>query len=220
MIKGVTVEPKKTEKHPFQAAYLANAPRPIIAVQGDYRGLNREFIGYLGSLVETLFKDRYWHLARCVDFKRLSTVLQTGTDVEPSDSPMYLSTIEKAMEYGNGFDDETYKLMLLYNHLFMKKTYRQIFPDTPSDKIEEYKKTYPTALYDDAGNLCWLSRLKQNAPQIGKDYEVEYGFWIPGDPLEALKAIFILGTDMNSIVKQAEPLILGCKNIQWHFCSD
>lgn len=214
------MESKNTDKQPFKAEYLVNVPKPIIAVQGDYRGLNREFTKNLYRLVETLFQDTCWLLARCVSFERLSTVLQTGTDVEPSDSPMYLSDINKAMEYGNGYDDETCKLLLLYNHRFMKKTHQQILPDTPFEKIEKYKKTYPTAFYDAKGNLVWLSRLNQNDRRIGTPYEVAYGFWIPGNPFEALEAILVLGRDINSIVKQTEPLIQECINIQWLYRSE
>jgi len=129
---------------------------------------------------------------------------------------MYLSSVEKAMEYGNGFEDDTCKLLLLYDKQFMQRTGVQIFSDTPLAKIDEYKKTYPTELCDNEGNLCWLSRLQPNDRHVGTPYEAEYAFWIPGDPFEALVAIFVLGNDVKAITERTQPLICACEDVQWH----
>jgi hypothetical protein len=204
------------DKPPFEMIHLATVPKPIIGIHADYRSRYTELSKFLDNLLISLCHDSWRFLARCVVFERLSTVLRTGTDVEPSDSPMYLSTFHKAMEYGNGFEDDTCKLLLLYDRHFMQRTGRQVFSDTPPEKIEEYRKTYPTELRDEAGNLCWLSRLQASDRHIGTSYEAEYAFWIPGDPFEALVAIFVLGTAGKDITERTQPLISACEDIQWH----
>jgi hypothetical protein len=41
----------------------------------------------------------------------------------------------------------------------------------------------------------WFSRLRETDPRAGTPYEQEYGYWIPGDACDALKAVFVFATD-------------------------
>jgi hypothetical protein len=126
---------------------------------------------------------------RGVELDRLPTILSTGIDVEPSDAVLYVSTLEKALEYGG-----LPKAVIVLDPDHLERTWRTLPADSAAEEVERIQQTYPTKLTSTDGTKLWCSRLSEDDPRITTDYETAYARWIPGDPLEALQAVFVLGT--------------------------
>ena len=116
---------------------------------------------------------------------RLARVLATGVDVEPSNAPIWVSSLDKAMEYG-----ELPKLLLVFDPEHLDRSFREI--DTSDSRRAHLQQTFPTQLVSQDGSKVWLSRLSADDRRIGPGYEEAYGHWIPGDAREALIAIVII----------------------------
>ncbi|WP_433287790.1 hypothetical protein ACQPZQ_34270 [Pseudonocardia sp. CA-142604] len=124
---------------------------------------------------------------RGVSSDRLQTVLQTGVDVVPTNSVIYASDdFDKAWEYG-----DFPKVVLALDSRKVKPSWQMIPADTPPVELAEIGKVYPTAVPYSNGESLWLSRLPADDPRIATDYEASYAFWIPGNPLEAVRAVFV-----------------------------
>jgi len=68
---------------------------------------------------------------------------------------------------------------------------RSCVPCTPSHTdLESIRREYPTLLHLDDGSL-WFSRLPEGDNRIATDYESAYGWYVPGDPKEALSAVIL-----------------------------
>jgi hypothetical protein len=140
---------------------------------------------------------------RAVSLDRLGTILKTGIDVEPSDSVIYTGPFDKAWEYG-GWP----KVILMLDWQVMEKTSRQVHADTPPGELDVWRKSYPTELRSSDGIPYWLSRLPETSKRIATDYEIAHAWWIPGNALEALKAILIFG-EMPGGVSSLLPIDTG-----------
>ena len=123
---------------------------------------------------------------RGVSIDRLQTVLRAGIDVVPTDSVIYLSDFDKAWEYG-----DFPKIVLALDSQKVKASWQTIPADTPPVELAEIRKAYPTSIPCSDDESLWLSRLPADDPRIGTSYEASYAFWIPGDPLEAVRAVFV-----------------------------
>lgn len=140
-------------------------------------------------------EDELWKLSeelmecpdfRGVSFDRLETILATGIDVDPPTAPIFVSDFEKAWEYG-GWP----KVIVALDWRHLDRTFREIPADTPDEEIARLMIDYPTRIPDEAGERIWLTRLAESDPRAASPYEAAYARWIPGDPSDALRAVFV-----------------------------
>jgi len=122
---------------------------------------------------------------RGVSIDRLGGVLKTGVDVESTDPVIWVNEVQKALEYG-GWP----KVLMAFDSKCLKRSWIEIDVNTPAGEIEKIRRDYPTVI--PSGDKLYCSRLPSDAPQLMTAYEFQHAFWIPGDPREALKAVFIV----------------------------
>ena len=122
---------------------------------------------------------------RGVSIDRLGGVLRTGIDVEPTHAVIWANEVQKALEYG-----DWPKVLMAFDSEHLKRSWIEIDVNTPAGEIEKIRRDYPTVIPD--GEKLYCSRLPFDAPQLMTAYEFQHAFWIPGDPLEALKAVIIV----------------------------
>ncbi len=123
---------------------------------------------------------------RGVGIDRLPTVLATGIDVTPTDQPIYASSIDKAWEYGG-----MPKVLLALDRRGMERTGHRTPVGAPEGDLAAPRARYPTVLESENGEFLWFTRLDASDPRAGSQYEAAYSWWIPGDPWETLRAIFV-----------------------------
>jgi hypothetical protein len=124
---------------------------------------------------------------RGVPAERLAQVWRTGIDVEPTDSPIFVDGLDKALEYG-GWP----KVVLALDGDHLDRTFREVSADLPDTECEALQEDFPTVLESSDGITRWYSRLPKDDPRTGSAYEVAYSRWIRGDPLEALRGVIVL----------------------------
>lgn len=112
-------------------------------------------------------------------------MLKTGVDVEPTNVVIWVNEVQKALEYG-GWP----KILMAFDSERLKRSWIEIDVSAPPEEIERIQRDYPTVIRD--GDKLYCSRLPSDAPQLMTAYEFQHAFWIPGDPFEALKAVFIV----------------------------
>jgi hypothetical protein len=124
---------------------------------------------------------------RGVGLDRLQTILTTGVDVEPTTATIFVAEFEKAWEYG-GWP----KVVMAFDGKQLERTYRDIIiSDTNADEIARLMVDYPTRIEDASGERLWLTRLEAIDSRAGTPYEYGFARWIPGDPFDALLAVFV-----------------------------
>jgi hypothetical protein len=99
---------------------------------------------------------------------------------------IYVSDLDKAWEYG-----DFPKVVLALDSQEVEASWQKVPTDTPPAELAEMAKVYPTSVPCSDGESLWLSRLPADNPCIGTSYEASYAFWIPGDPVEAVRAVFV-----------------------------
>jgi hypothetical protein len=139
----------------------------------------------LGDLMK-LDRELAFCVFRAVNFDRISRVVATGADVVPTDSPIYADAFDKAWEYG-GWP----KLILAYASSAVERTFREVPANTPSEELRLLRERFPTVVASPDGTKLWLSRPAEDDRRLATPYEMAYGWWIPGDPFEALHAILV-----------------------------
>lgn len=77
-------------------------------------------------------------------------------------------------------------------------TCRQITSDTSADEAARLMLEYPTRIQDHTGERVWLTRLPETDPRAASAYEVEFARWIPGNPFDALRAVFVFMPEGDS----------------------
>jgi hypothetical protein len=124
---------------------------------------------------------------RGVSLERLPIILATGVDVEPPTHPIFVcDDLDKAWEYGG-----LPKVVMAYDGMQLKSTYKQVVvADTTSDELAKLMSDYPTHIESPAGDRIWFTRFPGHT-RPGFAYEREYARWIPGDPFDALRAVFV-----------------------------
>jgi hypothetical protein len=128
---------------------------------------------------------------RGVELDRLPTVLAAGVDVEPTTAPIFVSDFEKAWEYGG-----LPKAVMAFDGKLLEPTYREVIvAETTDDEIVKLMADYPTRIEVASGERLHLSRFPETDPRAASRYEMEYARWIPGDPFEALVAVFLFLSD-------------------------
>jgi len=131
-------------------------------------------------------------LYRAVSIDRINLIIKNGIDVEPINSAIFADHFDKAWEYGG-----TPKVMLAIKMDKLQRSYKKVGADTPKEKLELWKKEYPTVVKIQ-DNQLWLSKLAEDDPRLCSPYEEEYAYWIEGDPFDAIEAVFIF-TDSKEL---------------------
>lgn len=125
-------------------------------------------------------------LYRGVTIDRYPTIATTGVDVEPSDAPIFCApALSKALEYIQWPQGVRAGAIMAFRADHLERSFVAL------DEIGETvtaPEDYPH-LHEDSTRR-WYSRVAQS-PVFG--YEEAYGYWIPGDPWEALIAVFLVG---------------------------
>lgn len=142
-------------------------------------------------------------LYRGVSIDRLRTILRTGVDVEPSDAGFFAtSELKKAWEYG-----EFPKVIQVFDSRFLKRSFRELGPTATAAEIAAAQAIYSHRIDTVDGQISHFSRLPADNPQMGAAGELEYGYYIPGNPWQALKMIIVatLGAEEKSDVATKIP---------------
>lgn len=127
-----------------------------------------------------------WPDFRGVSYDRLPTILETGIDVRPTTAPIFVDDFEKAWKYG-GWP----KVIMALDAERLERTYREIAAGTPADEVSRLLQDYPRRLESEDGEFIWLTRLPASDTRATTAYERYYARWIPGNPMDALIAVFL-----------------------------
>ena len=208
---------KRIEDQGAEARCLALSPRPLIAIEtkqseidvimGDAEFLAYTFADLLLDIADRVQRrrDHYPCLFRCVSFERLPVILATGCDVEPSDSVLHAADFGyKAPEYGG--DD---KVMLLFDGWALDKCVQHVPRDIAPDELERLQRLYP---YEEESHT--EMRTLRRVP-LNQSLNNFYSMWIPGDPWEALLAVFVVGRSNSSILAASVKHIQECMAVRW-----
>lgn len=128
---------------------------------------------------------------RGVTWTRLPVILTTGCDVEPPDAPLFASCLEKALEYGHEGD----QVIQVFDHRFLRPSFCERLLPLAEEERAKIEKNYPTVIPSVDGSRLWFTRLSPDDSRAATGYEREYGYWIPGNPIEALCALILISSD-------------------------
>jgi hypothetical protein len=123
---------------------------------------------------------------RSVSIDRLDAILANGIDVDPPEGVIYVAEPDKALEYG-----EWPKVVLALKWKHLDRPFRQIPRSSSKEEVELLQQKFPTMLTTEDGLMLHFSRLPREDRRV-MGYEGDYGYWIPGNPWEALTAVFLL----------------------------
>ena len=142
------------------------------------------------------------HSCRGVTLDRLPVILETGCDLEPSNAPFFAGPLEKALEYGHDGD----QLIQVFDSRSVQPSFRERCAATLTDEERaEIEKDYPTVIHSDDGSMIWFTRLAYEDNRAASGYEREYGYWIPGNPAEALSVIILISSDPKRFAECLPP---------------
>lgn len=122
---------------------------------------------------------------RGVSIDRYESIKRNFIDVEPQDAVVFADCLEKALEYG-GWP----KLILVLRWKFMSRSFQCVSAETPPDELDRIRQQYPSLVNLMDGTL-WFSRLPEGDVRIASMYESAYGWYVSGDPKDALAALMI-----------------------------
>lgn len=178
---------------------LAKAPKPILLIQGDTAQItNIKSWCDISWLVRHIDPEQtiglFGSAFRGVSIDRLPQVLNTGIDVVPATAPIFADSLDKAFEYGG-----VPKIVLALDPAKLDRTFREVPADTPADETAEIKKIFPTEIASVCGGALWFTRLSPNDRRAATPYESDYARWIPGNSMDALRAIIICADSLEPI---------------------
>ena len=194
---------------------IAESPKPLIAISYSAGLEERILADVLSNISHTLAqhltdKRAVWTYARGVTLDRLPVVMQTGVDVTPTTAPIYVSDIAKALEYGG-----PQKVLILFKRTALDRTFRAVDATLDPTELAALRTTFPTIAHSQDGSTLWLSRLPEGHRHRAKSFEMDYIRWIPGDPWEALLAVFVLGTDLGVLLDFIRKVQRECRAVIW-----
>ena len=194
----------------IQVDVAASRPRPLIVAsfgeELDVDALGMACLELGGAVGVT-----HW---RCVTLDRLPIVLASGVDVEPADAPIYVTPhVDKAFEYGGAIKWGTQEptVLLGYNHRALDRTFREVPSDIAPDELDKLKTTFPNVSPSTDGETLLLSRIASGPPA----YEFNYGYWIPGDPFDALRTVVVIGRRDRGIGSATRDAVSACSAVTW-----
>ncbi|HEV8281550.1 MAG TPA: hypothetical protein VGQ02_06820 [Candidatus Limnocylindrales bacterium] len=175
----------------MEISLVTEVPKPLFLLACGDVDSNLPRIGWLETLrsmcdlsslsFEELVDSQY----RSVTLGRLERVLSTGIDVEPPTAVFSTDSWDKALEYG-GWP----KLLLVLNQNLLAHSTVRVPADTPAERLEELRAVRPTLVPSLDGRWLCLSRLTDH--RACDPYDIDFGRWIPGRPLDALRAAVVL----------------------------
>ena len=136
------------------------------------------------------------YLYRAAGVDCLERVTTQGVDVIPTDAPLFCETLQKAMDYGNWP-----KVVMAFEPSGLEKTFREMSSDVTEDELKLIMETYPNKEVSVDGKSIWLSRLSMNDKRRATAYEIDYAWWIPGNPWDTLKFVLMIGQNMGQLEK-------------------
>ena len=96
-------------------------------------------------------------------------------------------SLEKALEYG-GPDN----VIMILDARKMLRSYKRVPVAASESEIEQVEVTYgKKRILIENGDTFWYSRLPPDDRRIGSPYEYEHGWFIPGNPFEALVGLIL-----------------------------
>ncbi len=131
--------------------------------------------------------------------------------MEPTDAPLYVSDLDKALEYG-----EEDQVVMFFDRRRLDRTFRKIDAWATPEEIAAVRRTYSTEEGSQDGCTIWFSRLALDDARRTTDYEVGYGRWIPGDPFDALIGLCLVGPAGRGLPERMRAEINGCSAVRWH----
>ena len=133
---------------------------------------------------------------RGVEVSKLHTVLKTGIDVNPPDSVIFAEGFTKAIEYGKNPSGQ--QVIMVFDVKKLLPTFKEVDSTIEQAQLNKLKQIYPNELISKDGKNIWLTRLPKDDRRIATSYEIEYARWIPNKQIDALKAIFVCGIDVDA----------------------
>lgn len=151
--------------------------------------LPSEFDSPVSELTSVLASAGYWPLFRGVSIDRYPAIVNRGVDADPTDTAIFCTDdLFKALEYTMWPPGQRAGAVMIFRGPLLLRSFK-ILPDTASvEETEAVRRDYPH--FHDDGTTRWWSRV-QNSAAFG--YEEAYGYWIPGDPFDALAAVLLVG---------------------------
>jgi hypothetical protein len=126
----------------------------------------------------------------------MAAVLSQGIDVSPTAAPTYIANgYDKAAEYGS--------ILMLFPWHVLRKTSCWIDEEKAESVSPETVAEYPHRIAAPGG--CWLTR--RNPEHFHAGYDVSYGYYVPGDPFQALTAVIVLGPSLEVRVQEVRSAI-------------
>jgi len=188
-------------------ALLAKEPVPVVTV--DSQSPPEGFWDELAITFAKVTGGICW--CRCASLDRLPLILETGCDVQPADSVFWAEMdTQKAIEYGG---DE--KVMMCFDRKALDSSWREVPADTDPAELERLAAKFPTKRVSEDSSSLWFSRLPASDPRVASPYEVAYGYWIPGDPFQALKVLIVIGSDVPRLSARARAMLAACEKPRW-----
>ncbi len=122
---------------------------------------------------------------RGVSLDRLEAIGRNYIDVEPTNAAIFADCLDKALGYG-----DWPKVVMALRRSSLKRSFKIVPAATSDEDLETIRREYPTLVRMSDGS-SWCSRLPEDDSRIYNGYELAYGWYIPGDPREALAAVFL-----------------------------
>ncbi len=140
--------------------------------------------------------DRTWVAYRGVPIDRFSAVLINGVDKDPTDAVIYCDAgPEKALEYAAPAWGATGQGVLYALHgEYLEKCFTHLSEGASPDEIDRVRKTYPYQ-FPSAKDGYFFARNENFSP----GYDIEYGFWEPGNAQDALLGVFVRGRKEETV---------------------
>jgi hypothetical protein len=179
---------------------ITDFSKPIFIVQrleneGDHDLGHAMFSFAINNLEEKLIGSCIGG-CRGVEIGKLHTVLKTGIDVNPPDSVIFIDGFTKAVEYGKNPSGQ--QVTMIFDVKKLLPTFKEVDFTMEEAQLNKLKQTYPNELISKDEKNIWLTRLPKDDRRIATSYEREYARWIPNKQMDALKAIFVCGIDVDA----------------------
>lgn len=192
----------------YRWTILATSPVPVIAM------------GFSGdrSLLNDILDDLLINIAgqpclfRSVDLERLGDVLDNAASGMPDDEVIWAS-VSPDDETGVGTGDA---VLLAYLDDGLARSWLHLPRGTRSADMELLSSVFPTCLVQDDGTF-WLSHLPEHDGRIGPDNDEDrFGYvLLPGDALDAVALILVLGMEIEVVDAMARSALRRCKTRTW-----
>lgn len=124
---------------------------------------------------------------------RFMRVLETGTEVYPTDSQINVADYNRATLYGADSEYGKTQMVLVYSKSGMKKRCVAVRTDIPEDIMKKLESMYPFRLYSPKTDRIIFSETEYEIAKLDPEAHDCTGYmaYFPGDPREALLRVYI-----------------------------